>query len=304
MRWRFHPHANHMGTGMPGSGNIFSSETQEHSLLNLNKLTADYAYDIFFGNDNIKGEAGNDLVVGDFAVIAKPTLVMGASNATFAYNAERIIRDSETYLHKKQVEDQFNGQHRYFFSLHNDYAQRAGFTEALTISAGNDVIDGGSGDDILLGDSQSMLSLAAASLQAVHESFDLKFLQQNHLSSSLFGYLTTYQTNADIINGGDGNDHLYGQQGRDVLQGDAGNDVLYGGTGVDTVDGGAGTDNVNTNGAESLTQADLDLIEAQINETIAQYSSEEWLIMSQGVQTLGSLISWDEETEELSEYID
>ena len=44
------------------------------------------------------------------------------------------------------------------------------------------------------------------------------------------------------INGGDGNDFLYGGNLSDALNGAAGNDFLYGGAGNDTLDGGAGRD--------------------------------------------------------------
>jgi Ca2+-binding RTX toxin-like protein len=44
----------------------------------------------------------------------------------------------------------------------------------------------------------------------------------------------------DLLDGGPGNDILYGQQGNDVLRGGDGNDILYGGGGNDFLDGGAG----------------------------------------------------------------
>lgn len=46
----------------------------------------------------------------------------------------------------------------------------------------------------------------------------------------------------DTLNGGAGNDQLYGGTGNDILNGDADNDVLYGGVGNDTLNGGVGDD--------------------------------------------------------------
>ena len=46
----------------------------------------------------------------------------------------------------------------------------------------------------------------------------------------------------DTLNGGDGNDTLYGYGGADILNGDNGNDILIGGAGNDTLDGGRGDD--------------------------------------------------------------
>ncbi len=48
----------------------------------------------------------------------------------------------------------------------------------------------------------------------------------------------------DTLNGGLGNDMLYGYGGADVLQGGDGNDTVIGGTGADNIDGGDGTDSL------------------------------------------------------------
>jgi Ca2+-binding RTX toxin-like protein len=47
-------------------------------------------------------------------------------------------------------------------------------------------------------------------------------------------------TIAQILNGGDGDDKIYGEGGNDTLNGDAGNDTLEGGTGADKLNGGTG----------------------------------------------------------------
>ncbi len=41
-----------------------------------------------------------------------------------------------------------------------------------------------------------------------------------------------------VLNGGLGDDYLYGADGDDLLNGDAGNDSIYSGNGNDTLDGG------------------------------------------------------------------
>jgi Ca2+-binding RTX toxin-like protein len=46
----------------------------------------------------------------------------------------------------------------------------------------------------------------------------------------------------DILNGGAGNDILWGKDGDDILNGGAGNDTLWGGNGYDILNGGTGND--------------------------------------------------------------
>ena len=46
----------------------------------------------------------------------------------------------------------------------------------------------------------------------------------------------------EIVNGGGGNDKLYGSNGANILNGGSGNDLLYGGKGKDKLKGGKGKD--------------------------------------------------------------
>ena len=48
----------------------------------------------------------------------------------------------------------------------------------------------------------------------------------------------------DLIDGGDGNDTIYGFAGDDWLSGGDGNDLIVGGTGSDSIGGGAGDDRI------------------------------------------------------------
>ena len=46
----------------------------------------------------------------------------------------------------------------------------------------------------------------------------------------------------DVIDGGAGNDTIYGYGGNDILNGDANDDLIFGGNGNDNIDGGSGND--------------------------------------------------------------
>ncbi|WP_211186997.1 VCBS domain-containing protein, partial [Achromobacter sp. Bel] len=126
---------------------------------------------------------------------------------------------------------------------------------------GNDVINGGAGNDIIFGDTINTDHLTWGNVAAgSHDGQGLKALQdflayQNgHAATSneIYDYLKANHAQFnlpddprggnDTVHGGTGDDIIYGQGGNDTLYGDDGNDVLYGGAGNDTLSGGAGND--------------------------------------------------------------
>ncbi|WP_447577399.1 VCBS domain-containing protein [Achromobacter kerstersii] len=126
---------------------------------------------------------------------------------------------------------------------------------------GNDVINGGAGNDIIFGDTINTDHLAWGTVAAgSHDGQGLKALQdflayQNgHAATSteIYDYLKANHAQFnltddlrggdDTVHGGTGDDIIYGQGGNDTLYGDDGNDILYGGSGNDYLHGGAGND--------------------------------------------------------------
>jgi Ca2+-binding RTX toxin-like protein len=95
-------------------------------------------------------------------------------------------------------------------------------------SGGADILIGGNGDDLLIGDAVFIFVGGTASVSG----------------------------GDDRLFGGEGNDRLFGDSmgsdagrgGNDRLFGDAGNDELHGGGGFDILDGGDGVDSVVFNG--------------------------------------------------------
>ena len=126
---------------------------------------------------------------------------------------------------------------------------------------GNDVINGGAGNDIIFGDTINTDHLTWGNVAAgSHDGQGLKALQdflayQNgHAATSteIYDYLKANHAQFnlpddprggnDTVHGGTGDDIIYGQGGNDTLYGDDGNDILYGGSGNDYLHGGAGND--------------------------------------------------------------
>lgn len=81
-------------------------------------------------------------------------------------------------------------------------------------------IDGGEGSDTIIGSNTNAASYV----------------------ESLYGGASCVATGDDTINGGAGDDNIYGECGNDTLLGGPGADVMSGGVGVDTMLGGDGDD--------------------------------------------------------------
>ncbi|MBY8126526.1 cadherin-like domain-containing protein, partial [Vibrio fluvialis] len=145
-------------------------------------------------------------------------------------------------------------------------ALQGGKTITDIAEMGNDTVNGNEGNDILFGDSINTDELPwgqdgnpdkpsdladGAGYDALVTFLELRdgstpsqidiyeFIKDKH---ELFNVAGDSRGGDDILNGGDGNDILYGQGGDDTLNGGAGNDILIGGYGNDILTGGDGDD--------------------------------------------------------------
>lgn len=125
----------------------------------------------------------------------------------------------------------------------NDTIRGGEQSDAIMVSSGNDVLDGGSGDgfDYLLIRYGDIVDLAAGTVSpgdpnsASISGFEA--VMGNAGNETILG-----DSNANRLEGGEGNDILAGRNGNDHLRGGSGNDVLQGGNGDDLLDGGLGED--------------------------------------------------------------
>ena len=198
------------------------------------------------GIDTIKGRAGHDFIAGDVMMMGG-ALTGGVDTLRGGEDSDIIAGDALQFgndgpfgnldvtgpVHASLIGagDRLYGEAGNDI-LAGDIFAFGSLTADSTIRGGNDLIDGGAGDDEIHGDFGN-----ADGVVVPAGFFDLG--------------------GADRLYGGDGADMIYGDAGNDLLDGGAGADTLRGGTGADTyyvddagdvVDetGGAGIDRVVT----------------------------------------------------------
>jgi len=165
----------------------------------------------------------------------------------------------------------------------------------------DDVINGNGGDDILFGDK---VEYGAENGISALKSFIADEVGKNAsdvTAKEMQAYITENPATMarfdggaetggdDILNGGEGNDILFGQGGNDTLNGGDGNDILIGGSGDDTLTGGFGDDvfqwNFGEQGTSETPANDIvtdfgngndvldisDLLQEESRDTIDQY---------------------------------
>jgi len=131
-------------------------------------------------------------------------------------------------------------------------ALQEGFSTSTPVTVGNDHLVGGAGNDIIFGDVINTDQLAWAGHAASSHNGQgyqalVDYLTATNGSAPTVSQITNYivqhadQFNVagdtrggnDILEGGAGNDLMFGQGGNDKLIGGPGDDIMYGGTGAD-----------------------------------------------------------------------
>jgi Ca2+-binding RTX toxin-like protein len=195
------------------------------------------------GNDTIDGGKGDDLLVYNFSSTEGITWTFDATtntglitNGTSRVSYKNIER-LEVTLTGTQSDDLIVGSNGNDTIIGN-ITYTVGFRdlEEVAIIAGNDTIDGGAGEDLLIvndsGNSEG------------------KGIISNFNASTNTGLITATSTGRISyksierldITGTQYDDLIAGSNGNDTLNGGFGNDILTGGKGNDSLIGGAGTD--------------------------------------------------------------
>jgi hypothetical protein len=191
------------------------------------------------GSDFVEGSDARDRIFGGKGA----DWLYGHEDAAEGFSSmpENGIYDGDTihggegddHIFGYEAEDSLFGDNGKDFIRGNSGADDiSGGLDADMIEGGyhEDTISGDDGDDILWGfeSSESLVDMELATNAA-------KFRE-----IGAFNY--SGEWNANVIDGGSGNDYLIGSGGDDTLSGGADDDVLYGDHGSDMLTGGSGSD--------------------------------------------------------------
>lgn len=223
------------------------------------------------GRDTLTGGAGKDVIYGSWFDASKVTFIRGSDYRSgsftsndaaweFEYSGNMVMMvdgvsvENYTYAYDPNASlpsddgniiDGGSGNDIILAGVGADVAHGGADDDNMLGMAGNDTLFGGTGNDNLYGDSTTNTSYFSYTPAELHGADILEGGAGNDL---LMG-----QGNDDQLYGGDGNDTLLGDDrnpgntpdianGNDTLDGGAGHDQMWGGGGNDYLDGGAGHD--------------------------------------------------------------
>ena len=166
--------------------------------------------------------------------------------------------------------------------------------DTLVGDAGNDALFGGAGKDLLVGGAgdDAMFGDHVATSIGTNWSTSLQFPSGDRPFGVLFasGNITSelaLQENADVMFGGAGNDYLLGDGGDDYLDGGTGNDSLIGGTGADALAGGSGDDWLDGDGyTNNPTALEFAAVTGHGNDSLDGGAGNDLLLGNGGGDTL------------------
>ncbi len=283
----------------------------------LNEVYTDYALpesglnysDESGTTDYIEGNAGSDFLIGSRSrdIISGGTegdsIGGGLNNDILNGDEGNDVIFGDSVLHYSPDYDQD-------ILYANVYGNQDNYNELST----DDVIDGGKGQDILLGEFGNDLIAGGADDDIIlgDRNDQLELVGSNYLSAFAFLYpygfdeviefdISTLPTEAekhgdDIINGGAGEDYIEGNGGDDIIYGELGNDIIHGDDfalegefhGNDTLYGGKGSDLiVGHGGKDSLygNQGD-DTIDGDNGELDGQYHGDDLIYGGEGIDAI------------------
>lgn len=228
-----------------GKNNDTVTKDKDSNLNSFNTGAGDDVYYAGLGRNYYDGGEGTDTL--DLSQSTK-----AASNQKIVFSKlvvqQYLKTDGECFFNnvEKVIGTNFNDKFTLYGGtvyldggLGNDTLIGAALNDKLYGGSGNDTVSGGAGNDSLFGgDGNDTISGGAGNDTIYGEAGD--------------DTITT-TSGADWVYGGDGNDkltgskdsdHIEGDSGNDIIVGAAGNDALWGSAGNDSINGGAGIDHI------------------------------------------------------------
>ena len=242
------------------------------------------------GNDTVFGDGGRELVyggAGDDFIDTRSGIPLPDIDYPGLYPADADPLNNQDTVYGGDGNDTiFTGDDadRVFGRDGNDYIDGGFDNDSLYGNSGFDTIIGGEGQDSIDGGRGNDLIFGGLDLSfpdginLPDDGGDLRPLNNNDFIQGGYGDDTIYgMDDADTIHGdqgddliyggvdndsmlgGDGDDTIYGGHGNDFADGSTGDDVIFGGIGDDTLSGGLGDDTLSGDeGNDVLTGEDGD----------------------------------------------
>ena len=200
-------------------------------------------------DDIITGGDGNDSVIGGDGNDTIDTGIPGTPDAGFpAYGPfPAVAADADPNNDKDTVEA---GEGDDLISTGDDADLISAGRGNDTVDAGidDDTVDGGDGDDVIIGSEGNDSLFGGQGNDTIYGGLDPSFPDAVNIPDDGFGAPfgpdPDPENNKDFIDGGAGDDVIFGQDDDDTILGGTGNDTIDGGVDDDSISGGAGDDSL------------------------------------------------------------
>jgi Ca2+-binding RTX toxin-like protein len=198
------------------------------------------------GNDVIEAAGGNDLAEGG----AGNDIVAGQDGADTLWG-DTALTDTSPLATALAAGDTDTSQ-----TAKGDWVDGGGGDDILIGADAQDLLSGGSGNDLLIASAGDDLMLGDATIASGSTDWQVaRFVENN---ATLYRWELSQGTTtasdsvggADVMYGGKGRDWAFGGAGDDLLDGGADDDVLFGEAGNDVLLGGTGDDVLNGDRAD------------------------------------------------------
>ena len=259
-----------------------------HTYIGIENLTGGSGKDTLEGNAGVNildGGAGDDLLLA--SVGSSDILRGGVGTDTVSYrnfsaavtanlaNNQVTIGGTQTdTLNSIEILEGGSGDDTLTGGSGDDTLRGLGGNDVINGGDGKDVLDGGLGTNTLEGGGGDDTFIGGDGTDEFKGGAGINAVRYTNTTAGLTAYLggnglntgaATGDTFVDVqtLEGGSGNDTLYGTADKETLIGGGGSDFLWGSDGADNLDGGAGIDTVDYSGS---TAVNIDLsITTQVN---------------------------------------